>query len=139
MHELLGRLLTEVVPPDDDHVTVPAGRVDVRCPRTDRHDEDLGIAEELVGEPERRSGDRRRSRLARSAGVEDDLDRRDHSGADPITQESQSAGRLDVLRDGHDGPRRELEPDDRHGRGDENGNRADQHDQWAAHDHTREP
>src|ERR1035441_10972961 len=85
--------------PDDDHATVPAGRVDVGRPRTDRNDEDLGIVEKLGGEPERRSGDRRRGRPARSAGIEDDFDRSDHSGADPMAQEGQSAGGLDVLWD----------------------------------------
>lgn len=139
VHELLGLLVTEVVPPEDDQAVVAARGVEVRRPRTDRHDEDLRIVQELTAEPERRSGDRRRARPARSACVEDDLDRRDHSWTDTVTQESEGAGRLDALRDGHNGARCELEPQDRRSSEDKHGRRGGQHNEGAAHDHTREP
>ena len=65
VHEQLGRFLAEVVPPDDDHLAVPAGGVDVGRSGADGNDEDLRIVQELVGEPERGGGDGRCVRLAR--------------------------------------------------------------------------
>ena len=115
MHEHLSRLLAEVVPPDHDHLAVPARRVDVRRSGADCDDEDLRVAEELVGEPQSGSGDHGRIRPAWSSRVEDDLDRGDHPGPDAIAQEIKRPGRLDALWDGDDRPWRELEPKRRRG------------------------
>ena len=51
VHEQLGGFLAEVVPPDDDHLAVPAGGVDVGRSGADGNERDLRIVQGPVREP----------------------------------------------------------------------------------------
>ncbi len=137
-HEVLGRLVAEVVPRDDEDPAVAPGGIDVGSPGTDRDDEHLGICQELSGKPQRCVGDRLGTCLSRRARIEDDLDGRYHPRADAVAEQGQSLARLQVLRDGDHRSRCELEPQHRDGKPHEQRRRTGEHHDRSGHDRLRE-